>query len=318
MARQIPRLIFAIVCCMISECPSPRRLTKEAGLKISNISLLGFLATFWSIGLAVDSEKAVVFASEAGKHTVFTSILPQVYFVERVGGNRVAVQALVTPGSSPATYEPAPRQMAVLSEATVFFRIGVPFENTFIPKIEETTKGLRIVDTRRGIVIRGNDPHIWLSPQLVKVQARTIADALIEIDPAGQATYERNLAAFLKDLDALDATITAVLAPVKGKTLMVFHPAWGYFADAYGLKQESVEVEGKDPSGRQLARIIEMAKGKGVCAVFVQPQFSMGPTNRISEVINGAVVPIDPLAKDYLGNLERVAAAVRDALEKQK
>jgi zinc transport system substrate-binding protein len=300
-------------------------------------------------------------AAEAGRITVFTSILPQEYFVERIGGERVEVQALVTPGSSPATYEPTPRQMAALSEAKIFFRIGVPFENAFVPKIEGSMGTLRIIDTRKGITLRrmkahhhhsgereeadhagdeghtheeeadhreneghdqhaaekehhhhggGTDPHIWLSPRLVKGQARTIADALVELDPAGKATYEKNLAAFLKDLDMLDAHLAEALAPVKGKTFMVFHPAWGYFADAYGLAQEPIEIEGKDPSGRQLARMIETAKDEGVRVIFVQPQFSKRSAERIADAIGGAVVPIDPLALDYVRNLERVAAAV--------
>lgn len=278
------------------------------------------------IGIAVASYFVSATAEETDKYTVFTSILPQEYFVEQIGGDRVEVQALVTPGSSPATYEPTPRQMAALSGAKLFFRIGVPFEKVLVPKIAET-KGLRIVDTRQGITRRSmkarrhkskNDPHIWLSPRLVKAQARTITDALIEVDPAGQATYENNLAAFIQELDALDAHLIEALAPVKGKTLMVFHPAWGYFADAYGLKQEPIEVEGKEPSGQQLARMIELAKDEGVRVIFVQPQFSKRSAMRIAEAIGGAVVQINPLARDYLNNLERVAAAVREALQKQE
>ncbi|MEM7583971.1 MAG: zinc ABC transporter substrate-binding protein [Acidobacteriota bacterium] len=293
-------------------------------------------------------------AAEAGRIMVFTSILPQEYFVERIGGDRVEVEALVRPGSSPATYEPTPRQMVVLSEAKIFFRIGVQFENAFVPKLERAAEGLRIVDTRLGITLRmmkahhhhdhdhdhhhdhdhdhhhhggheeadhqhegGADPHVWLSPRLVEIQARTIADALIELDPAGEAAYEENLVAFLEDLDALDRRLADALAPVRGKTFMVFHPAWGYFADAYGLEQEPIEIEGKDPSGRQIARMIEMAEEEGVRVIFVQPQFSQESAKSIAEAIGGAVLPIDPLARDYVGNLERVAAAVREALQKQ-
>jgi len=285
---------------------------------------------------------AVGRAAEADRIQVFTSIRPQEEFVERIGGDRVAVQALVPPGSSPATYQPTPRQMADLSDAVLFFRIGVPFENVFLPKIEGLAEGLRIVDTRKGIPLRrmkshhhdhgeqpdpdhahgedhshpegGADPHIWLNPRLVKIQARTIADALIESDPAGQAAYESNLAAFLDDLDTLDAHLVEALAPVKGRTFMVFHPAWGYFADAYGLDQEPIEIEGKEPSGPQIARMIELAKADGVRVIFVQPQFSRQSARRIAEAIGGAVVPIDPLARDYVDNLEHVAATVLKAL----
>lgn len=260
-------------------------------------------------------------AEGADKTLIFTSILPQEYFVERIGGNRVEVQTLVTPGSSPATYEPTPRQMAALSDAKLFFRIGVPFEKVLVPKIAET-EGLKIVDTHQGITLRNykgkNDPHIWLNPRLVKTQARTIADALIKVDPAGKATFENNLSTFLKDLDALDSKLIKALAPVKGKILMVFHPAWGYFTDAYGLDQEPIEIEGKDPSGQQLARIIEIAKDKGVRVIFVQPQFSTKSAKRVAEAIGGVVVPINPLEKNYLTNLEKVAVAVREALQKQE
>lgn len=303
------------------------------------------------------------------KVVVFTSIVPQEYFVERIGGERVAVQALVKPGQSPHTYEPTPRQMAALSSAKLYFRIGVTFENAFLPKIKQTMRGLRIVDTRKGITLRsmkahhqhdeehkgegehreeehaeedhdeqghdaeheehdedqdgldhegGTDPHTWLNPRLVKVQARTITDALTQADPAGKAVYAKNLAAFLKDLDALDGKLTKALAPVKGKTFLVFHPSWGYFADAYGLEQEPVEIEGKDPSARQLARIIEQAKEEGVRVIFVQPQFSQRSAKRIADAIDGAVLPIDPLARDYLANMEAVARTVSAALGKQQ
>ena len=164
----------------------------------------------------------------------------------------------------------------------------------------------------------GTDPHIWLSPRLVKVQARTVADALIETDPAGKDVYETNLSAFLKDLDELDVKLAKALAPVKGRTFMVFHPAWGYFADAYGLEQEPIEIEGKEPSAKQLARVIELAKEEGVRVIFVQPQFSQALAKRVAEAIGGVVVPINPLARDYIANLEAVATKVSAALEKQE
>jgi zinc transport system substrate-binding protein len=274
-----------------------------------------------------------VVAKEANKTLIFTSILPQEYFVERIGGDRINVQTLVKPGSSPATYEPTPRQMASLSNAKLFFRIGVPFEKVLVPKIKKI-KGLRIVDTTVSIKLRKmkahhhheekndqktkNDPHVWLSPKLVKTQARNIAAALIAADPAGKTMFENNLAIFLKDLDTLDAKLSEALAPVKGKTFMVFHPAWGYFADAYGLKQEASEIEGKDPSGQQLARLIKMAKDEGVQVIFVQPQFSKRSAKRVAEAINGAVVLINPLARDYINNLEQIAVTVKKALQKQK
>lgn len=322
-------------------------------------SIIGITIYTYQFIIQNESEEATVLTAEEDKYTIFTSILPQEYFVERIGGDRVEVKALVSPGNNPATYEPTPRQMANLAKAKIFFRIGVPFENAFLPKIEG--EGLRIVDTRKGITLRkmkshhhneyshkheheneeegeqhhkkdedsekgdeehhhdtGNDPHIWLSPRLVKIQARTITDALIEVDPIGREVYEKNLVVFLKDLDALDTDLAKVLAPVKGKTLMVFHPAWGYLADDYGLDQKPIEIEGKNPSAKQLTRMIEIAKEEGVRVIFVQPQFNKQSAQRIAEAIGGVVVPLDPLARDYVGNMKRVAEVVQKKLQKQE
>jgi zinc transport system substrate-binding protein len=285
----------------------------------------------WLGGVALLGAATAGLAGGA-KPTVFVSILPQVEFVERVAGGRVRVEVMVQPGDNPHIFEPSPRQMAALAGAAAYFRIGVNFENALLPKLASTIKDLRVVDTRNGIQLRrmqgcgdpahaddhdGDDPHIWTSPRLVKVQARTIADALVQLDPGGTADYERNYQAYAGELDALDARLAAVLAPAKGRTFMVYHPAWGYFADAYGLRQVAVEIEGKEPSARQLVRIIETARREGVKVIFVQPQFSRTGAEAVAEAIGGTVVPLDPLARNHLANLDQVAAAVSRTLAGQ-
>jgi zinc transport system substrate-binding protein len=164
----------------------------------------------------------------------------------------------------------------------------------------------------------GNDPHIWLDPDLVKVQARTIADALIRVDPEGQEYYEKNYEQFRSDLNTLDEKLERALKPVNGKTFLVFHPAWGYFADAYGLKQVAVELEGKEPSARHMAKLIDRAESENVKVIFVQPQFSQSEAETIAKAIGGVVIPIDPLAEDYIENMEKVARKVAGALETRR
>ncbi len=156
----------------------------------------------------------------------------------------------------------------------------------------------------------GPDPHIWLSPALVKEQARTICAALSELDPPGRKDYEAGLARFLADLEGLDRRLAAALAPARGKSFMVFHPAWGYFAHAYGLRQVPIEIGGKTPSARQLARIIDRAREEGIRVIFVQPQFDLRSAQAVAEAIGGAVVPIDSLAENYPENLAAAAAAI--------
>jgi zinc transport system substrate-binding protein len=256
-----------------------------------------------------------------GKPSVFVSVLPQAYLAERIADGHAEVEVLVPPGQEPHTYGPTPKQMTRLSEAQAFFRIGVPFEDTLVPKLSSAGQ-LRIVDTTEGIERisstdedePGMDPHTWTSPRLAKAQAATMCRTFVEIDPSHRSDYEANLRKLDADLDELDAEIAAALAPLKGRTFFVFHPAFGYFARDYGLKQEAVETGGKAPGPRHVKELIDKARAEGVRVIFVEPQFSRQAAEAIAREIGGAVVSIDPLAGDYLANIRRVAHEIRDAL----
>ena len=275
------------------------------------------------------------------KLQVAVSILPEAYFVERIGGDRVDVEVLVGPGQSPHSYDLTPRQLDRLSHAKAYFRIGVDFELALLPRIEQMFKDLKVVDLRTGVPLRSltadgaeadhdepghrhhenaaagqADPHIWLNPLLVKTQAQTICNTLAGLDPSQAEQYRQNLAAFDADLDRIHAKITATLAPLQKREVFVFHPAFGYFTDAYGLKQVPVEIEGKEPTAKQLAVLIARAKAAGVKVIFVQPQFPVKSAEAVAQAIGGAVVPMDDLARDYLKNLEDMAEKIKAALEK--
>ncbi len=251
---------------------------------------------------------------------------------------------LVPPGASPATYEPKPSQMAALAKAKALFTIGVPFEGAWLPRLRAAAPDLRVIATDAGISKqpigdhqeaeedgghqdrqehqghsghegqeghhrhhRGLDPHIWLSPPLVKKQVVTIAAALEQMLPDEADKIAANRDSFLSAIDELDSELHTILAGRQGMTFMVFHPSWGYFATEYGLHQQAVEIEGKAPKPAQLAAFIEKAKAMGIRTIFVQPQFS----TRAAEVVaaeTGAVVTVaDPLAEQWAANLRRVA-----------
>ncbi len=289
------------------------------------------VAVFLSPAAAKQSDKSL---------NVFVSIIPQAYFVERIGGQRVSVEILVGEGQSPHTYEPSPRQMSRLTRADAYFAIGVPFEKNMIKKIKQAYKKLIIIETQKDVTYRQMDddhhnhkninkkdagthhgkipdPHIWMDPKLVKIQARNIHNALCRLDPDYAVQYSNNLNGFLADLDRTDKHIASVLAPLKGSNMFVFHPAFGYFADSYGLHQISIEISGKEPSAKQLATIIDKAKKDGAHIIFVQPQFSRKSADTIAKAISGAVIPINPLALDYLANLEQMADKIEKGLRRQ-
>jgi zinc transport system substrate-binding protein len=172
-----------------------------------------------------------------------------------------------------------------------------------------------MLDTTAGIQRRLGDPHVWTSPILVKSMASRIRDALVKLDPTHAGVYEHNYSQFASDLDRLDAEIRARLSPYTGRAFLVFHAAWGYFADAYSLRQIPIEAEGKELGPRALARVIDEARAKGIKVVFVQPQFSRRSAELIAEQIGGHVVAVDPLAENYIENMRRVAASFAAAME---
>jgi zinc transport system substrate-binding protein len=278
---------------------------------------------------------AIVFfalnAAASPKMTVFVSILPQKYFVQQICREFAEVQVMVPPGASPATYEPKPRQMAAISKTRIYFSIGVPFESAWLMKIAAANPDMAVVPTDRGIKKKpiavhyhhqdekqpehGTlDPHIWLSPPLVMIQARTILEAFQEADPTHRSVYENNYRAFISQLSGLDAEFRRIFSGRSGQQFMVFHPSWGYFAQAYGLKQVPIEIEGKEPKPAQLRELIERAREDGIQFVFVQPQFSARSAKLIAREIRGQVVFADPLAEDWSGNLLGVARKFESAL----
>ena len=265
---------------------------------------------------------------------VCVSILPQKYFVEKVGGNLVHVSVMVPPGANPHLYEPKPGQMAALAKMKIYFAVGVTFEDVWLPRLAAINPEMRIVHTEEGIQkiameshVHGEgktgedhdhqgikDPHVWLSPPEVKIQARNILRALQEVDPLHEAVYEKNFKAFEKEINALDEDLRQIFAGKKGMKFMVFHPSWGYFARAYGLTQVPVELEGKEPKPGQLKALIELAKREGIKVIFVQPQFSARSAEIIAKAIGGQVVFADPLSPDWSNNLRDQAEKFKAAL----
>ena len=259
---------------------------------------------------------------------IFVSIPPEAYLADRVGGDHVRVHTLADKGQDPHTFEPAPKQIVDLGHADLYFTMGLPFEHRLLGKIKSSREKLVVVDISKGITKRlmsadhhgessreeeqGHehgepDPHIWLSPPLLKIMAGNIAEALGKAAPEYRSEFQKNLGALDKDINAVNARIKEILKPFSGQTFLVYHPAFGYFADAYGLHQEAVELEGKSPTPRHLAQLISEAKAKHVKIIFVQPQFDKTSAEAIADAIGGTVIEMDSLAYNVLGNLQAMA-----------
>jgi zinc transport system substrate-binding protein len=296
----------------------------------SRITLRFLSVTLFLSLLAACAPQQVVPPAKGALLHITVSIVPQQYFVERIGGEHVSVNVMVLPGSSPETYEPRPEQMQALREADAYVAIGVPFETVWMERIRSANPEMMVIDTTQGIERMpahhdgegsqdsqgGNpDPHIWTSPRLVMIQSRTIYDALVKLDPDHEGEYQANLDRFVSDIEQLEASIRETLSGVKNKTFMVFHPSWGYFARDFGLDMLAVEVEGKEPSASEMAALITEARQKGIKVILAQPEFSTQSAQTIAQEIGGEVLLIDPLAPDWLDNLRQVADTLARVLD---
>lgn len=271
------------------------------------------------------------------------SILPQKTFVEAIGGDKVNVALMVKPGNSPHSYEPKPSQMKDISKADIYFSIGIDFEHAWLPRFADQNKKMKIVNISKGInrlpMVKHShgedehhdheehahhdheyehdhehgklDPHVWTSPDNVKVMAKNILKYLVKIDKANEEYYEKNYEEFVESIDETDKKIQTIFKDLpRNAKFMVFHPAWGYFAKQYLLEQTAIEIEGKNPKPKQVAHLIEEAREEGVKAIFTAPEFSDKIAKQIAKELGIPVVKISPLNPKWSQNLIKFAKAI--------
>ncbi len=252
---------------------------------------------------------------------VAVSIAPEAYLVEGIGGRDVDVMTVLRVGANAATFSPSPSTLRALEGRAVYFSIGVPFEHAWLPALRKALPALRIVALDAGLPrleavahahashAHGYDPHVWTSPTNLRRMAERVRDTLVVLRPADAETFRRNWRHLDDSLQALDTALRARLKAKRGAAFMVLHPAWGYFARDYGLRQVVIEPFGKQVGPRRLMRLIQLARREHIGAVFAQPQFSDRQARLIAEAIGGRVVKLDPLARDIAATLRRAAKA---------
>ena len=161
------------------------------------------------------------------------------------------------------------------------------------------------------------DPHIWLSPENAAAIAANIRDGLVSVDPVAAAYYDSNLVHLRSELREVDLELRTLLGPFAGRSFYVFHPAFGYFAERYGLEQVAIEVDGKEPGARDLVAVVTAARDAGVKVILVQPQHPASIARTVASEIGAELVIVDPLAYDYTKELVAIGRAVAGALERK-
>lgn len=258
---------------------------------------------------------------KSGQPIVSASIVPQQFFINQIAGNWLKVNVMVPPGSSPATYEPTPIQMKNLTHSDIYFRIGhIGFEKAWMDKLASINPDMKVVNTAAGLDLimeeewnkddhhdhdspdhnhDGYNPHIWLSPKLVKKQAESIFNVLSKKYPEHLTEMQSRLNRFLTKVDSVQNKLDRILDEQAETPFIVYHPVWTYLANDYHLKQIAIEHNGKEASVDKLKNIIDYAKANNIKLIIAQKEFNAAQAKTIASEINGEVLLLNPLDYDW-------------------
>jgi zinc transport system substrate-binding protein len=257
--------------------------------------------------------------SPSGKVNVVTTIAPLSEFILAVGGDRVEVAVLVPPGAEPHTYEPTPSQMKDVATADLYVMNGAGIE-FWMDKVLAVNKNMVVIDSSEGAVILQEsadeiDPHIWTSLRNAARQVDNICSGLIQVDPEYSDYYARNRDEYLEKLKALDGELNQTFAARTGKTFIVYHPAWTYFARDYNLVQVPLLEHEKEPGPRYLASVIDLARENNITTIFVEPQYNPKSAEVIAREMKASIEVLDPLGQNYLENMRYAGSEIAKSMK---
>ena len=240
---------------------------------------------------------------------VLTSISTFNSFVSAVGGTRVRVESLVPVGVSPEDYQPTPADIARLHGAQLLVENGLGLEAWLARTIENAgNPNLRVLVASDGLPAKGGNPHLWMDPELARGYVRAIRDALAKIDPADRDLFARNAQAYDRRLLALEREIAKRIAtiPPASRTMIVFHNAWQYYDDRFGLRTLGVIelAPGQEPNPSYVADLVRIARANHVRAVFAEPEYSPKLIQTLAE--SAGIKTIENLYDDSIGTDPRV------------
>lgn len=258
--------------------------------------------------------------SESDKKTIYVTITPMQSIVEEITAGDFDVEVIVPKGASPETFEPTPKQVTAFSDAEFIFSTGlIDFEQSLVKRISGDAEVVNLskdIELIAGSCSHGNhqhkhgiDPHIWTSPRALRTMVTNAHDAIMAHYP-DSVKYAEATERLLERIDTLDTYCAARIEAAGVEAMMIYHPAYTYYARDYGINQIAIEHDGKEPSLRQTTTLIEKAKEHGVKSIFRQPQYSEDKVRAIADAADAEIIATDPLAEDILAEIERVTEII--------
>ena len=294
---------------------------------------------------------------------VVVTIAPIHSLVAAIAAGVCEPQLLMPSGSSPHSFALKPSQARALRQADVIVRVGSTLETFLDRPLAALGKdasvvtldeigGIGLLEMRAGGVWEahgdgreddgdhrpggevggpdhtgpdhaGHNPHIWLDPRNAVVAVDYIAGVLARVDPANAATYRTNARGLVARLNALDMELAAATAPIRAKPYVVFHDAYAYFEDRYGLSPAGAVTVSPDraPGARRLGELRRKIITLGAVCVFSEPQFEPRLVAPIIEGTPARSAVLDPLGATlapgpelYFTLIRNLAAALESCL----
>lgn len=265
---------------------------------------------------------------------ILVTVAPISGLVRSVAGDAFPITVLVPAGKEPETFNPTPSEMREIARCALFFRVGLPSEDAVLERLQSLNPRLRVIDLRENLPQLaltepeedaedahhdkaehhhhhgGIDPHIWMNLKNLGVMAGTAANALAEFNPAGAEGYRGNAAQFQKRCEELHREISEKLANLPNRAIYVFHPAYGWYAEEFGLQQHAVEAGGKTPKSKDLVDLIKRLREEKAEKIFVQPEFSRSAAETIADSLELNIEVHSPLGEDPLENITSLTDAL--------
>lgn len=237
---------------------------------------------------------------------ILVTVPPTHFLVKKITEDTLSTRVLVPPGVEPHSFELKAKELIQLTSAKIWFQIGESWERRASTTIG---KKMRCVDLRKEMasLIQSNDPHIWLSPKLLIEQVLLIEKSLSEIFPEKKAFFKTNLEKLIRELEALDKEIVSITKEAPHRTFLTVHPAFGYFCSTYGFTQLPIEKEGKEPSAKELVKLIQEAKEAKVDTIVISPEYPRKEADCLAKELHARLISLDPYAEDVITNLKKIA-----------
>jgi zinc/manganese transport system substrate-binding protein len=281
-----------------------------------------------------DSQTQSSPAATTDELQVVTTFLPITQFTKAVAGDRAEVEQLMPANTGPHDYQATPEDVQRLANADVLVKNGLELEEFLEDLLANAGNSeLQTIDSSEGIAtiayeeVEGHghseaehahdhaedeehseaehteehhhgefDPHIWLDPKRAIEQVKNIRDGLIAADPQGEAEYTENAAAYIEQLQELDAEISSKLQPYAGKTFVAFHDFATYFAQSYDLEAEYlVDIPEENPAPADVKRVTDAVEEANLKAILTEPQAVENTFAALAKDLNVKIGTFNPI-----------------------